>query len=90
MYQVNYSNPNATRIPKNSAYVFSEITKNRKLPAEYLRKTGEMSEDVVDADSSQNRNTSAHRSTANCNSCSALHCVLWVAAAILSSYPNDL
>jgi lactase-phlorizin hydrolase len=43
MYHVNFSNPNATRVPKSSAHVFSEIIKARALPAAYLQNKGEIS-----------------------------------------------
>jgi len=47
MYRVNFSNPSATRVPKTSAHVFSEIIKVRALPVEYLQITGEISGNVT-------------------------------------------
>jgi len=53
MYHVNFSNPNATRIPKNSAHVFSEIIKARALPAKYLQIIGEISGNVTNEGTSE-------------------------------------
>jgi hypothetical protein len=90
MYQVNYSSPTRTRIPKSSAYVFSEITRNRKLPEEYLRITGEVSEYVTDSDNSQSGNSTPHHSAASSDGMvfnyTGLYFLVWLA---LLSYPNN-
>jgi len=66
MYRVNFSNPNATRIPKTSAHVFSEIIKVRALPAEYLQITGEVSGSVTNKRTSEYTPTASPSSAAGC------------------------
>ncbi|PNF23684.1 Myrosinase 1 [Cryptotermes secundus] len=90
MYQVNYSNPNITRIPKSSAYVFSEITRNRNLPLDYLKITGEISEDVTDIYSLQHRNSTPHHSAASCKGIffnySGFYFYVWLATVTYGGY----
>jgi hypothetical protein len=66
MYHVNYSNTNATRVPKASAYVFSEIIKRREMPAEYLHITGQLSGNVTDKSTPKNSSTTSPSSAARC------------------------
>jgi hypothetical protein len=66
MFHVNFSSPNATRVPKTSAYVFSEITKARALPAEYLQITGEMPGNVTNKTDSEYTPTTSPSSAAEC------------------------
>jgi hypothetical protein len=90
MYQVNYSNPNTTRIPKSSAYVFSEITRNRQLPVQYLRMTGEISENVTDSYNSRDGTTTARHSAANCKGIFfnyiGFYFYIWLATVTYSGY----
>lgn len=90
MYQVNYSNPNTTRIPKSSAYAFSEITRNRNLPVQYLRITGEISENMTDYYNSQNRNTTPHHSAADCKGIffnyTGFYFYVWLATVFYSGH----
>jgi hypothetical protein len=66
MYQVNYSNPNSTRVPKTSANVFSGIVKTRALPTEYLQITGEISGNVLDKRTPEYSSTTSRTSAAGC------------------------
>jgi hypothetical protein len=66
MYHVNFSNPNATRVPKTSVRVFSEIIKARVLPAEYLQITGEISGNVTNKRTSEHMPTTSPSSAAGC------------------------
>jgi hypothetical protein len=90
MYQVNYSNPNTTRIPKSSAYAFSEITRNRNLPVQYLQITREISENATDSYNSQNRNSTPHHSAANCKGIffnyTGFYFYVWLATVIYSGH----
>jgi len=66
MYHVNFSTPNATRVPKTSAHVFSEIIKARALPAEYLQIIGEISGNLTNKRSSEYTPTTSPSSAARC------------------------
>jgi hypothetical protein len=66
MYHVNYSSPNSTRVPKTSAYVFSETVKTRTLPTKYLQITGEISGSVTDKRTSEHSPTTSPSSAAGC------------------------
>jgi hypothetical protein len=94
MYQVNYSNPNTSRIPKSSANVFSEITRDRILPVEYLRITGELSENMTFYDKPQTRNDTLRHSAAMGSGMflnyTGFYFYVWLAmVALLSSYPYN-
>jgi hypothetical protein len=88
MYHVNFSNPDATRVPKTSARVFSEIIKARVLPTEYLQITGETSGNVTNRRTSECTPTTSPSSAAGCkeiyfNYLGILVCI-WLARVIYS------
>ncbi|XP_021938454.1 myrosinase 1-like isoform X2 [Zootermopsis nevadensis] len=58
LYQVNHSDADLTRVPKNSARVFSEIAKKRELPAEYLRTAEETHSSLEDRGDSKDKTAS--------------------------------
>jgi hypothetical protein len=63
---VNFSSPNATRVPKTSAHYFSEIIKARALPAAYLQIIGEISGDVTNERTSDYTATTSPSCAAGC------------------------
>jgi hypothetical protein len=67
MFQVNNnSSLNATRVPKASAHVFSQIIKTRQLPPEYLQIAGEISGNATEKNALLKSSTKSPSSADRC------------------------
>jgi hypothetical protein len=87
MYKVDYNDSSLTRIPKSSAYVFSNITRNRQLPAEYLRTTTEnMSGIVTDHYQSYTTSPSAANRKETFFNYRGMFSYIWLTTVICNAY----